>query len=287
MDHDTKRRMRFASRLLLQSAFQDRRCPHCRSKQTTIAGRKWWLMQVRRCADCGLIFRWPKDSLTLNAKFYASSYREGIVTELPDDNHIELGPDLVGMMELLSAIVPVGSRVLDFGCSWGYLTNAVRLRGYRTVGFEICSRRAEFGRQAFGLEILDSYEALAEKVADESIDAIFAGHVMEHLPALDTVFAEFHRILRPQGQLLTFVPNCGNGRGSLRKDWKPMVGEKHSMAFDTMFFRRALPGHGFTCVVTATANGPEDYHAIARHFLRGESSPIEAGSEIVARAIRI
>lgn len=44
---------------------------------------------------------------------------------------------------------------------------------------------------------------------DSSVDAIRASHVMEHIPAgqprLDTM-AEFHRLLRPGGQLVIIVP---------------------------------------------------------------------------------
>jgi SAM-dependent methyltransferase len=280
-----KRRMLFASRLAVQSIFQDIACPHCASARTIVAGRKWAVMQVRRCAECALLFRWPKDSVGFNARFYEASYEEGIVTELPHGNEIDLTPDRLGNVDLLSALVPIGSRVLDFGCSWGYLTDAIRSRGYDAVGFEISSRRAQYGREKFALNIFDNYSILAETIGDGSFDAIFSSHVLEHLPALGSVFKEFHRLLRPGGQLLILVPNCGNGIGGLRGDWKPIVGEKHSMAFDTVFFRGALPRHGFSCVI-ATANGAHDYGAIAQHFLRGESSAIEEGSEIVAYGVR-
>jgi 2-polyprenyl-3-methyl-5-hydroxy-6-metoxy-1,4-benzoquinol methylase len=151
--------------------------------------------------------------------------------------------DFSEKIELLKAAVP-GGRVLDCGCSWGYGTFQLMSAGYDVIGLEISHRRAEFGRTRLGLNIVNGFEAIAEMGG--SFDAIFASHVLEHLPALDGIFEQFTSLLRPAGSLIAFVPN-GGGREALRlgPKWGPMCCEKHPLAFDSAFFTRVLPKYGF------------------------------------------
>jgi SAM-dependent methyltransferase len=83
----------------------------------------------------------------------------------------------------------------------------------------------------------------------DSFDVIFASHVLEHLPSLRGIFEMFFQLLKPNGLLLVFVPNCGGS--SARKfgvNWGPMCCEKHPLAFDANFFLRNLPDCGFETV---------------------------------------
>jgi hypothetical protein len=63
---------------------QEKSCPYCRTTTSETIGRKHLVVELRRCTNCGLMYRWPKDSVNFNHSFYQRDYREQTVTELPD-----------------------------------------------------------------------------------------------------------------------------------------------------------------------------------------------------------
>jgi DNA-directed RNA polymerase subunit RPC12/RpoP len=76
--------MTFLTRVLLNYG-TDKNCPYCDSKRTQLAGRKHFVLQLLRCTDCGLRFRWPKQTPEFSEKYYQRTYKEGTyTTELPE-----------------------------------------------------------------------------------------------------------------------------------------------------------------------------------------------------------
>jgi 2-polyprenyl-3-methyl-5-hydroxy-6-metoxy-1,4-benzoquinol methylase len=282
------RRIRFLSSLIYRSvAYPDRTCPYCKNQDTVLVGRKFVVMQVRRCSGCGLMFRWPKDSESTNRRFYQSRYREAQVTDVPVPaempgllarNFSGTPYDRGSVIAMFKSVKPPPARVLDFGCSWGYAAHQLKQAGYAVTGFEISRSRAAFGRAKLGIEIIDSYQAL-NSLPRHSFDVIYSYHVLEHLPVLTGKFEQLARLLTADGSLVIFTPNCGDGLGNLRPGWKPLVGEKHPMAFDTVFFRQVLPRHGFRVAVVTTPYSEQE-------LLAGVSSHRDDGFEILLSAKR-
>jgi 2-polyprenyl-3-methyl-5-hydroxy-6-metoxy-1,4-benzoquinol methylase len=269
------RRARFLCSLISKRAGNPgRECRFCASSNTVVIGRKYSVMQVRRCKDCGLMFRWPCESEQTNNRFYQSRYSEEEVTDLPPAGEIPglLARNFSGTLQdrsskiaLLKDLMPPPARVLDFGCSWGYGLHQLTRAGYDAIGFEISQPRAAFGRSMIGARIISKYDEL-DALPASSFDAIYSYHVLEHLPALTGVFERFARLLRTGGAMLLFTPNCGDGTGKLRDGWKVLVGEVHTMAFDTLFFRRALPDYGFeTLAFTAPVSIHEIRNGVSNH----------------------
>ena len=161
------RRARFLSALAYRRfAGGDRRCPYCLGRKTAVVGRKFVLMEVRRCADCGLMFRWPKDSDHINYAFYQGRYIEPPATDMPQESKLDsmMASNFSGTMHdrsaklaVLKAVKAPPARVLDFGCSWGYAPYQLSQAGYSVTGFEISRPRADFGRKGLGVKIVDTY----------------------------------------------------------------------------------------------------------------------------------
>jgi len=246
-------RLRFLRRVIASRlARQDYSCPYCANGSSVVIARKRSILDLRRCTHCGLMFRWPKDSVRQNFTFYQNDYSEGLTTRVPDEVSLRdmkercfrgTEHDFSEKIQLLQALVPSG-LILDFGCSWGYGTYQLSAAGYEAVGFEISRPRAEFARTRMGVQTI--YEPGRLDCYVESFDAIFAAHVLEHLPSLNGTFDSFFRLLKPNGLLLAFVPNCsGSNANRLGVNWGPMCCEKHTTAFDPDFFRHNLPQHGF------------------------------------------
>jgi SAM-dependent methyltransferase len=189
--------------------------------------------------------------------------------------------DLADKIAVLKLLIPQG-RVLDYGCSWGYGTFQLVCAGYHAVGFEVSEPRAEFGRSRLGVTIISDESALAELAG--SFDAVFASHVLEHLPTPAAVFDRLAMLLRPKGLLLIFVPNCGGRMAQeLGVNWGPMCCEKHPLALDAAFFERNLPRHGFDLL---SFSDPYSANLLSR-LLAGELAEHSTdGDELVVCAWR-
>lgn len=235
---------------------QDTDCPFCDTPDTEFVARKNWLLQLRRCSRCGLMFRWPKESSEENERFYQRHYRDHSITDPPaggacssldfsDDDGLGYGSTIA----LLKSMAPHG-RLLDYGASWGYHVAQFKEQGYDAVGFEISEERAEIGRRRLGVTIVSD----TSNLIDCSFDIIHCSHVLEHIPDLRPPFLEFNRLLRPGGLLLAFAPNA-NGT-SARRDgarWPPMINQHHVLALTAEFFARNLPRYGFATLLFATS----------------------------------
>ena len=232
---------------------QPRSCPYCGSANTTFLQRKKLLLELRRCEDCCLMFRYPKDDPDTSFRFYQEAYEQGVTTDLPKDTTLSrlIQTRFAGSeVDLASNIAIVkrykqSGRLLDYGCSWGYGVYQFTNSGFEAVGFEISKPRAALARHALKVDVIDSLEGL-DRLADASFDIIHCSHVLEHIPQLRPTFAAFRRLLRPSGLLVVFVPNAGGRPArSMGVDWGPMISEKHCFAFDAQFFARNLPAFGF------------------------------------------
>ncbi|MBU4190008.1 MAG: class I SAM-dependent methyltransferase [Candidatus Thermoplasmatota archaeon] len=235
-------------------AGQDTTCPHCRSHNTKLIDTKYIILQLMRCIDCGLMFRYPKDDVQTNIEFYQKSYCEGSVSETPSDKALkelidssfaETGVCCREHIQIIK-LFKQGGTLLDYGCSWGYRTWQFQRAGFESMGFEISKPRASFGSKKLSVKIISSYADL-NSVPNNSFNVIYTNHVLEHLPNLFCIFKEFYRLLRDDGIIIIFVPNStGYENKEIRKSKMPAAfGEKHTLAFDDTFFEINLPKYGF------------------------------------------
>jgi|ERR1700677_403701 ribosomal protein L37AE/L43A len=65
------------------ATFQSTGCPYCNCDRTTILQWKNRIWQLRRCDECSLNFRYPKDDPRENLGFYQKNYQQENVTDLP------------------------------------------------------------------------------------------------------------------------------------------------------------------------------------------------------------
>lgn len=237
--------------LVKYASLQPSTCPYCLSACTSLVERKNQLWQLRRCEECLLNFRFPKDVPEESAGFYQRSYRQDNVTDLPPEADIPLhianrfanvGRDLTTHLKTIQSVV-TGGRILDYGCSWGYCVHQLAQAGYEASGFEVSRPRVEYGRRVLKQVLTSDLAALPRGV----FDAIYSAHVLEHIPNPKSCMTAFAELLKPGGKLFLYVPNCsGDDARKLGVKWGPMINEKHVLALTPEFFHRNLPHHGFT-----------------------------------------
>jgi len=93
-------------------------------------------------------------------------------------------------------------------------------------------------RAGKGVDVVHDLSILPYPFEDAQFERIEADHVIEHLPQVFAVMAEFHRLLRPHGILVLRVPHFSRGFSH----------PEHRRGFDATFpyyFDPAFPG-GYT-----------------------------------------
>jgi SAM-dependent methyltransferase len=96
-----------------------------------------------------------------------------------------------------------GKSVLDVGCGYGAYVGALVGRGARVVGIDLSAGMlASMAAAATGRVVAD---AQALPVADRSVDAVLAMHMLYHVPEPVRAIREARRVLAPGGRLVAAV----------------------------------------------------------------------------------
>jgi SAM-dependent methyltransferase len=114
-----------------------------------------------------------------------------------------------GQARLAAAWLPSGHRLLEIGCSTGYLTAHFLGRGDSTFGLDINSRALTAARRRHpGVpHVCSDVEHLP--FADRSFDAIVMLEVIEHTRSDVAAVAEIRRVLKVGGTLILSTPHAG------------------------------------------------------------------------------
>lgn len=152
-------------------------------------------------------------------------------------------------VDLLPTPVPGG--VLDFGCGWGYMLEALQQRGVACQGIDIGAEQVAAAR-SFGLaadHVPDSTAWLRDQVAQgKRWAAIFLLDVIEHMPAPEQIELAglLFEALAPGGHLILRNPNPDSLVGM-----RMMFGDyTHRFTPTADALEGLLKASGFSSVVT-------------------------------------
>ncbi len=205
-------------------------------------------MTLGRCSDCLLLFRSPTDTPIQSFTFYQKDYTEESVTELPGLRQLaelkaagfsskgDLTPYLTLMKQFYG---DRGSKLVDYGCSWGYNTWRFQSEGFVSSGVEVSRTRCDYGRKELGVDLHYSADQLPS-----DFDIFFSSHVFEHVPSPAKSFNEARRLLGDKGGLCIIItPNgCDAFRKARPRWWHELWGRKHPNFLDDQFWKRQLAG---------------------------------------------
>ncbi len=129
--------------------------------------------------------------------YYAEAYGKG----LPPDDRV------VRLLRLASTLT--AGELLDIGCGDGSISLALKsaLGAKGVFGIEISAKGAEEARK----KGIVCYELNVDEgplpFENNSIDAIYAGEIIEHLYDPDHLLDEIYRVLHPKGFAIVDTPN--------------------------------------------------------------------------------
>mgnify|MGYP003674642620 CR=1 FL=1 len=226
-------------------------CPSCGGDAGEVVDRKYVVTALRRCGECGLLYRTPTTTAEENAKFYQSDYEENTTTDLPDASRLEelkaenfasLSTSYLGYIEVLRMLgARDGQTVMDFGCSWGYGSHQLQKAGFKVESFEISKPRAQYARDRLGIATLE-----LEAIPSSVYDVFLSCHVIEHVPSVEDMMVLGERVLKPGGMFVAFTPNGSMAfRAQDREVWHRSWGFVHPQLIDDRFLTQASSRRAF------------------------------------------
>ena len=111
--------------------------------------------------------------------------------------------------KLLDA-VGSGKRVLDVGCSSGYLSEPLSKRGNTLVGIELDPAAAREAERWCERVLVGDVEAMELPLDPGSFEVVLCGDVIEHLRDPGAALARLRPLLVSGGRLVVSTPNIAN-----------------------------------------------------------------------------
>ena len=152
----------------------------------------------------------------------------------------------------LLAAVGSGKRVLDVGCSSGYLARPLSELGNTIVGLEL-DPDAAYAAEAYCERVLvGDVETMELPLEPASFDIVLCGDVVEHLRDPVAALARLRPFLRPGGRLVVSTPNVANWAvrlsllaGRWRYTERGILDRTHTHLFTRSTLREALERSGY------------------------------------------
>lgn len=185
-----------------------------------------------------------------------------------------------GGHERLLALAGSPRRVLDVGCSSGYLARRLVERGATVVGIDTDEEAAEEARAVCEQVLVGDVESMELPFEPGSFDVILCGDLLEHLRDPVAFLERLRPLLADGGRLVLTTPNIANWAmrlGLLAGRWRyterGILDRTHTHLFTKKTLEHALAQAGFRIVafdVTAPVPGvgaeavERAAHALAR-----------------------
>lgn len=169
------------------------------------------------CVACDVRYMHPGLTSEEEARFYAAEF-EGFMAgragtkggwERAED-HIEANAsNRARRMKYLSPRLSPRTRVLEVGCSSGFMLYPLVAAGHVCTGIEPSGVFRDYvaGR---GVPVYDSLEALPRLEADRRFDVIMHFFVLEHVANPQSFLEAQLALLKPGGRLIFEIPNAAD-----------------------------------------------------------------------------
>jgi SAM-dependent methyltransferase len=171
-------------------------------------------------------------------------------------------------------------RVLDVGCMFGYLLDECARRGLQTHGVELSPGPAAVAASRGHDVFAGSIEAFAATRPELRFDAIFAQHVIEHVPDPVAMLRTARGLLAPGGRLVACVPNFeARLRRLAPRAWGWYQVPFHLIHFSSRALRGAVEEAGLELVEERTRGGDTLFLALSAAQMLGLRASADAAGQ--------
>jgi SAM-dependent methyltransferase len=197
-------------------------CPLCKAdneKQNTESRYVWGgtpSQAIYRCEACDAVYLYPRMTAEGDRSFYLTGFEDFMAERAgpggfwhQPDRHVQKNePERLRRMKDLEKFLPEkGGRILEVGCSSGFMLFPLAEMGYAVIGVEPSQQFCEYIRGR-GIDCYSWVEDLiASGNADEGFDLIIHYGVLEHIADPFPFLKTQYDLLTPGGKLLVEAPN--------------------------------------------------------------------------------
>ena len=135
---------------------------------------------------------------------YDRGYFHGLTSGYPSEGYAEAHPDWRAWIELIGEFQPDG-LLLELGCAYGYLTEAVRLTGRESFGLDISTYA--LSQHPAARSFLLQGDAQELPFANDCARVVTLFDLLEHLPDPRSCLRETVRTLAPNGLIAGATPD--------------------------------------------------------------------------------
>ena len=198
---------------------------------------------IASCARCGLDSAWPRPTEEDLKRAYQNvphvvrseggvasiwrNYRDG------------------ARLRLLKRVAPEGGTILDVGTGAGLLLKAARgVRQWQLIGTDYSVHNVE----ALQADTFDARVGMIDDVGlePESVDVVWASHVMEHMRDPVEFLDSVRRVLKPDGRLVAITPSSKTLRARTgTSTWHLVNPPGHLWGFNPENFRSIIEQNNF------------------------------------------
>jgi SAM-dependent methyltransferase len=178
-----------------------------------------------------------------------------VTTDVDDYGYEPFNPRPHGGHHKLLALIGEPERLLDVGCSSGYLAEHLEARGVSVVGLEKDEQAAAYARRFCEAVHVGDVETMEFPFGPQSFDAVLCGDLIEHLRNPQAFLARIRPLLRPGGRLVLSTPNVANWSmrlsllfGRFRYTERGILDRSHTYLFTWKSLRETLEGAGYRVV---------------------------------------
>lgn len=191
-----------------------------------------------RCRDCDVRFQHPGLTPEQEKKFYADEFeafmesRAGVAAGWRSaEGHIRANePNRVRRMDYLRPLLPPGGKVLEVGCSSGFMLYPLIAAGHDCVGVEPSGKFSEYLNQK-GIRSFSTVDELIQTDLRGTFDLVMHFFVLEHITKPKIFLCQQLDLLKPGGNLVFEIPNVAD----------PLLVVYQIPAFDRFYWSVAHP----------------------------------------------
>jgi len=182
---------------------------------------------------------------------------------MPDENRLAVlkstkfkgtEKDYSRFLAVLNALgIKRGSRLLDFGCSWGYGSWQFAQNGFEVESYEISEPRRRYAIKNLECTVHSRFADITP-----GFDVFFSSHVLEHVPSPKNVIELALSVVKPGGVFIAFTPNgAAPHRAKEPAKWQKLWGLVHPNFLDDQYYRLQFAAYPYLL-----ASDPYDLNAI-------------------------